>query len=168
MPSSENRLTRTLFLRSLGRRFSFIHFPYKFLCISRVRKSMPFNVNHIHLKSSDPKATADWFVEAFNVEIKTDNVRPVGDRFITTMTEGGLAINISSERTDEKLGPADADPHYGLEHFGFDTDDMDADIARLQVLGAELKEGPINNGGGVTIAFVAAPGDIRIELIHRQ
>jgi hypothetical protein len=35
-------------------------------------------------------------------------------------------------------------------------------------LGAELKEGPINNGGGVSIAFVAAPGDIRIELIHRQ
>jgi len=55
---------------------------------------MPFNVNHIHLKSSDPKKTADWFVEAFNVEIKSDNVRPVGDRFITTMTEGGLAINI--------------------------------------------------------------------------
>ena len=92
---------------------------------------MPFNVNHIHLKSSDPKKTADWFVEAFNVEIVSDNVRPVGDRFIVTKSEGGLAINISSERTDEKLGPADANPHYGLEHFGFDTDDMDADIARL-------------------------------------
>ncbi len=85
---------------------------------------MPFNVNHIHLKSTDPKKTADWFVEAFNVQITSDSVRPVGDRFIMTMTEGGLAINISSERTDEKLGPADADPHYGLEHFGFDTDDM--------------------------------------------
>jgi len=128
---------------------------------------MPFNVNHIHLKSSDPKKAADWFVEAFNVKITSDNVRPVGDRFITTMTEGGLAINISSERTGETLGPADADPHYGLEHFGFDTDDMDADIARLEGLGAVLKEGPINNGGGVTIAFIAAPGDIRIELIHR-
>jgi lactoylglutathione lyase len=120
---------------------------------------MPFNVNHIHLKSSDPKKTADWFVEAFKVEIVSDNVRPVGDRFIVTKSEGGLAINISSERTDEKLGPADANPHYGLEHFGFDTDDMDADIARLVGLGAELKEGPINNGGGVSIAFVAAPGD---------
>ena len=129
---------------------------------------MPFNLNHIHLKSSDPKKTADWFVEAFNVKITSDNVRPVGDRFIATMTEGGLAINISSERTDEVLGPADADPHYGLEHFGFDTDDMDADIARLVGLGAVLKEGPIDNGGGVTIAFVAAPGDIRIELIHRE
>ena len=129
---------------------------------------MPFNVNHIHLKSIDPKKTADWFVEAFNVQITSDSVRPVGDRFITTMTEGGLTINISSERTDEKLGPADADPHYGLEHFGFDTDDMNGDIARLESMGAVLKEGPINNVGGVTIAFIAAPGDIRIELIHRE
>lgn len=128
---------------------------------------MPFNVNHIHLKSSDPKKTADWFVEAFNMVITADDVRPVGDRFIKTMTEGGLAINISSERTNEVLGPADADPHYGLEHFGFDSDDMDADIARLVALGAEHKEGPIDNGGGISIAFISAPGDIRIELIHK-
>lgn len=128
---------------------------------------MPFNVNHIHIKSSDPKKTADWFVKAFNVVIVSDAARPVGDRFITTRTEGGLAINISSERSGETLGPADADPHYGLEHFGFDTDDMAADLERLQGLGAVLKEGPIDNGGGVTIAFIAAPGDIRIELIHR-
>ncbi len=127
---------------------------------------MPFNVNHIHLKSSDPKKTADWFVEAFNVEIIGDDVRPGGDRFISTMTEGGLILRISSERTGETLGPADADPHYGLEHFGFDTDDMDADIARLEGLGAVLKEGPIQNPGGPTIAFIAAPGDIRIELIQ--
>jgi lactoylglutathione lyase len=129
---------------------------------------MPFNVDHIHLKSSDPKKTADWFVEAFNVEIMSDTVRSFGDRFIKTKTEGGLTINISSERAGETLGPADANPHYGLEHFGFDTDDMGADIARLVGLGAELKEGPINNGGGVTIAFIAAPGDIRIELLQRE
>ena len=129
---------------------------------------MPSIVNHIHLKSSDPKATADWFVEAFNVEIVSDDVRPVGDRFIKTVTEGGLTINISSERKGETLGPADADPHYGLEHFGFDTDDMDSDLKRLPGLGAELKEGPITNAGGGAIAFIAAPGGIRIELIKQS
>ena len=128
---------------------------------------MPFNVNHIHLKSSDPKKTAAWFVEAFNVEITSERVRPTGDLFITTMTEGGLAINISAEKDGEVLGPADADSHYGLEHFGFDTDDMDADLERLVGLGAVLKEAPSNQGRGVTIGFIAAPGDIRIELIHR-
>ena len=91
---------------------------------------MPYNVNHIHLKSKDPKITAEWFVKAFNVKIISETVRPVGDTFIITQTEGGLAINISSERTNEKLGPADDDAHYGLEHFGFDTDDIEGDIER--------------------------------------
>ena len=45
---------------------------------------------------------------------------------------------------------------------------MDADLERLQQLGAKLKEGPIDNGGGVTIAFISVPGDIRIELIQRK
>ncbi|MDP6665842.1 MAG: VOC family protein [Dehalococcoidia bacterium] len=128
---------------------------------------MPFNVNHIHLKSSDPKTMADWFVEAFNVEIVSDTVRAEGNRFIATKSEGGLTINISSERTGEVLGPSDADVHYGLEHFGFDTDDMGADIKRLEGLGAELKEGPIEGPTNV-IAFIAVPGGIRIELIQQK
>jgi hypothetical protein len=44
---------------------------------------------------------------------------------------------------------------------------MDADIERLVGLGAVLKEAPSDQGGGVIIGFIAAPGDIRIELIHR-
>ena len=36
---------------------------------------MSYNVNHIHLKSEDPKSTADWFVKAFNVEIISDTVQ---------------------------------------------------------------------------------------------
>ena len=45
---------------------------------------MPYNVNHIHLKSKDPKITAEWFVKAFNVKIISETVRPVGDTFIIT------------------------------------------------------------------------------------
>ena len=128
---------------------------------------MPYLVNHIHLKSEDPRATADWFVKAFNVEIMSDVTRDVGDRFVVTKTEGGLAINISGARTGETLGPADANPHLGLEHFGFDTADMDADIKRLVDLGAELKEAPRETAPGTKIAFIAAPGGTRIELIQR-
>ena len=127
---------------------------------------MPYNVNHIHLKSKDPKVTAEWFVKAFNVKIISETVRPVGDTFIITQTEGGLAINISSERPNEKLGPADDDAHYGLEHFGFDTDDIEADIDRLVSLGAVHKEGPLPQPDGRKIGFIGAPGGIRIELIQ--
>lgn len=128
---------------------------------------MPYLVNHIHLKSKDPAETAQWFAKAFNIEIISDTVRDFGDRFIITRTEGGLAINISSERTGETLGPADANVHYGLEHFGFDTDDIEKDFARLEAIGAEIKEGPISLPDGRKIGFIAAPGDIRIELIQQ-
>ena len=128
---------------------------------------MPYLVNHIHLKSTDPKETADWFVKAFNVEIMSDTVRDFGDRFIVTQTEGGLAINISNERTGETLSAGDANPHFGLEHFGFDTDDIEADFERLAGLGAEIKEGPIALPDGRKIGFIAAPGDIRVELIQQ-
>ena len=128
---------------------------------------MPFIVNHIHIKSKDPGATAEWLSKAFNVEIIDDSVRSFGDRFIITRTEGGLAINISSERTGETLGPADDDAHYGLEHFGFDTDDIEADFARLKGMGAVIKEGPIDLDDGRRIGFIGTPGGVRIELIQK-
>ena len=55
---------------------------------------MPYNINHIHLKSEDPKSTADWFVKAFNVEIISDTVRHFGDRFIVTKSENDITINM--------------------------------------------------------------------------
>ena len=128
---------------------------------------MPFRINHIHLKSPDPEKTADWYVRAFNFEIVSDTVRPVGDRFIRCKSEdGGMAVNISGARTGETLGPGDANPHHGLEHFGFDTVDIAADIERLEKLGAKLMEGPMEQPGGVQIAFMKAPDDVRIELIQ--
>ena len=127
---------------------------------------MPYIVNHIHLKSEDPKLTADWFVKAFNVEIISDRVRTFGDRFIETKAECGMRIFISGTRDGEELNSADDDPHYGLEYFVFDTDDIDADIKRLVNMGAVHKEGPITVPSGMKIGYISAPGGIRIELIE--
>jgi catechol 2,3-dioxygenase-like lactoylglutathione lyase family enzyme len=128
---------------------------------------MPFRINHIHLKASDPKQTADWYVSAFNFKIVSDEVRSFGDRFIRCQSEdGGMAVNISGARSGETLGPGDANPHEGLEHFGLDTADMDADIARLKKMGAVKMEGPIQMPNGGKIAFIKAPDNVRLELIQ--
>jgi len=127
-------------------------------------------VNHVHLKSEDPGKTADWFVKAFGIEIRADDLREAGgDRFLRCYDGNGFNINISGQRDKlgEKLGAASAEPRFGLEHFGFDVDDMDSELERLTGLGAELKEGPIDAGGGLKIAFISVPGPIRIELIQR-
>ena len=129
---------------------------------------MPYRINHIHLKAPDPRRTAEWYATAFNFKIVGDETRVFGDRFVRCVSEdGGLAVNISGARTGERLGPGDASAHFGLEHFGFDSDDLEADIRRLETLGARLLEGPIQVPKGPRIAFLQGPDDTRLELIQR-
>ncbi len=127
---------------------------------------MAYEFNHVHLKAPDPEKTANWYVKAFNFTIVSDTVRPVGDRFLRCRTPDGVAVNISGARTKEQMGGGDATVHWGLEHFGLNVDDMDAEIERLEALGAELMEGPIDTGTGLRIAFIKAPDDVRIELLE--
>ena len=126
-----------------------------------------YKVNHIHIKSKDPEKDANWFVNAFNFEIISDEVRSVGDRFIMCKSEDGFRVNISGERTNEKLGLSDPDPHFGLEHFGLDSKNLENDISRLESMGASLQEGPIEMPG-IRIAFLKTPGDVRVELIEKE
>ncbi|MCH7786890.1 MAG: VOC family protein [Chloroflexi bacterium] len=127
---------------------------------------MAYEFNHVHLKSPDPEKTANWYVKAFNFKIISDTVRPVGDRFVRCETSDGIVVNISSARTNEQMGNGDATAHWGLEHFGINVDDMDAEIKRLEGLGAELIEGPMDAASGMRIAFIKAPDDVRIELLQ--
>ena len=127
---------------------------------------MSFAINHIHIKSNDPSKTAEWWAQAFNFEIVRDFEREAGDRFVVTRSENGITVNISSARPGETLGPGDAGVHEGLEHFGLDSENLEADIERLEGLGAQLLEGPIDMGA-VRICFLRAPDDVRIELIQQ-
>src|SRR6266853_952041 len=86
--------------------------------LSRKDTAMPYRINHIHLKASDPRKTADWYVKAFAFKIVSEN--------------------------------------------------LEADIKRLEGLGAKLLEGPIEIPGGPRICFVQAPDDVRLELIQRS
>jgi catechol 2,3-dioxygenase-like lactoylglutathione lyase family enzyme len=129
--------------------------------------AMGYSLNHVHLKAPDPKETADWYVKAFNFKILRDEVRGSGDRFIRCQTEDGVIFNISAARTGEQMGGGDATPHFGLEHFGVDTDDLEGDLKRLAEMGAPLVEGPRTNpGNGNTVAFIQAPDNVRIELVQ--
>ena len=130
---------------------------------------MAYRINHIHLKAPDPRKTAEWYAKAFGLKILSDEVRVFGDRFVRCQSEdGGMAVNISGARTGETLGPGDASAHHGLEHFGVDSESLEADITRLEGLGARLLEGPIEIPKGPRIAFMCAPDDVRVELIERR
>jgi len=130
---------------------------------------MAFRINHIHLKAPDPRKTAEWYVQAFHFKIMNDETRVFGDRFVRCQSEdGGMNVNISGARAGETLGAGDFTPHHGLEHFGFDSENLERDIARLEGLGARLLEGPIQNPNGSRIAFLRAPDDVRVELVEAR
>jgi catechol 2,3-dioxygenase-like lactoylglutathione lyase family enzyme len=127
---------------------------------------MTFSLHHIHIKSNDPRATVDWWVKAFGLKVLGDEVRIYGDRFIRcTTVDGKTALTISGPRTGETLGPGDAKPHLGLEHIGLASSDIEADLKHLTSLGAVLQEGPMTTPAGLTVAFLACPGDVRVELV---
>lgn len=128
---------------------------------------MPFRINHLHIKSTDPRKTAEWYVKAFAFEIISDETRVFGDRFVRCKSgDGGMLISFSNTRTGETLAAAHGGARFGLEHFAIESDDIDADIARLKQLGAKYQEGPIDAPGGVRFAFVEAPDGARIELLQ--
>src|SRR6266542_1592312 len=123
MPPQANRVrvTSLIFMRGMMR-----HSATN--CHLRGGPAVGYRINHIHLKASDPRKTADWYVKAFDFTIVSDTTRVFGDRFIRCQSaDGGIAVNISGARTGETLGAGDASTHHGLEHYGFDSADLEMD-----------------------------------------
>ena len=82
-----------------------------------------------------------------------------------------LAINwliffIARAHADAPDGPAA--PYVGLDHFGLRVENMDEAVAQLKERGAEFSTEPRDLRPGLKIAFVRAPGNIRIELLERS
>ena len=127
---------------------------------------MAYEFNHVHLKAPDPEKTANWYVKVFGFRIVTDAVREFGDRFLRCESSDGTVFNISGARTNESMGDGDANAHWGIEHFGINVDDIDTEIERLKGHGAELMEGPIQVAGGLKIAFIKGPDNVRIEILQ--
>ena len=127
---------------------------------------MAYEFNHLHIKAPDPEKTVSWYVKAFGFRIVDDTGRDTGARFIRCQTADGTRVNISSAGTNEPMGKGDASTHWGLEHFGLNVDDLDAEIERLKGLDAELVDGPRVGLGGQRVAFIKVPGDVRIELMQ--
>jgi catechol 2,3-dioxygenase-like lactoylglutathione lyase family enzyme len=110
--------------------------------------------HHVTLRVADPDATLRWFVSAFG-----------GAR-----TKMGGRDAIRYERMFIAVTKGDAAPSQGraLDHLGFGPRDMNADAAALKAQGVKFTGEPSSmpNQYGHRIAYVEAPGGIRIELVE--
>ena len=127
---------------------------------------MPPRINHIHIKAIDPPKAVEWWTNAFGFKVLSDETRPFGDRFIRCADASGFVVVFSNARTGETLAAGNAAAHFGLEHLAIEVDDIEAEIARLEKLGAKRQEGPLLAHNGVRFAFLSAPDDVRLELVQ--
>ena len=121
-------------------------------------------LNHIHLRSTDPKTAADWYVEMLGATIVRETEGPAG--VSVSLDIGGTRVNVAPQAPDQNLPRGSAEVHLGLEHFGLQTDDLEALLARLQTKGLEILEPLRALPTGMKIVFVLAPDDVRIELMQ--
>ena len=124
-----------------------------------------FRVNHIHLKAPDPKKTAQWYVDVFGAKVLGEGTG-LGGSSSVRLDIDGTRINVTSAPAGETLPDGTAASHYGLEHFGFDTDDIEAAMAHVQAHGAEVLLPITQMATGSRISYIKGPDNVRIELVQ--
>ena len=123
-----------------------------------------FNWEHIHLRSADPAATAEWYKDKLGAEIVRS---PQADGSVRIdLNLAGQKVFIAKAQPG-KAADAPASPYFGLDHFGLTVDDIQAAVAALKAKGVHFTMEITTNRPGVQIAFLTAPENVSIELIQR-
>ena len=123
-----------------------------------------FNWEHIHLRSPDPVATAEWYKDKLGAEVVRS---PQADGSVRIdLNLAGQKVFIAKAQPG-KAADAPSSPYLGLDHFGLTVDDIDAAVAALKAKGVHFTMDVTINRPGVRIAFLTAPENVSIELIQR-
>ena len=117
---------------------------------------MAFALNHVHVKTRDPKQTAQFYVDNLGATL----VGEIGTRGYRVNLHG-LTLNITTIVDTQRR-----EQHYGVEHIAVDTDDYTSTLDRLRANGVRiLEELPPNNGRRV--CFLEAPDGAQVEVIEK-
>lgn len=123
-----------------------------------------FHWEHVHLRSQDPDATAQWYHDMLGAEV-VRTPQPDGSTRID-LNLGGQKIFIAKAMPG-KAAEAPSSPYLGLDHFGLLVGDLPAAVAELKAKGVAFTMEPMQIRPGTQIAFLTAPENVSIELLQR-
>lgn len=127
---------------------------------------MKYTQNHLHLRSEDPDVAAKFYCDNMGAIITAE--RPLSTtKSIQLSLNGQLLMSISGRAEGEDPVLGSTEPRYGLDHFGFEVDDMDAAVAKMKANGVHFICEPWTMPSGSTVAFVEAPDHVSVEIIKR-
>ena len=129
---------------------------------------MGYPINHVHIRSTEPRESADWYSKHFGARVLEEvEIRP-GYRTIRMAVEGGTRLYISPPGQGESLPRGTSATHLGLDHFGFDVPDLDAELERLESHGVPIRLPATVLADGMKVALIEAPDDVVIELVEAR
>ena len=130
---------------------------------------MAYAINHVHIRSSDPHASASWYEKHFGAKILSAREVMPGTITVSMELDGPVRLNISSQLAGSPPERAEAELNrLGLEHFGFNTEDLEADLERLKAAGVRIVLPLTEVTGGTHLAYIEGPDDVLIELVQRR
>ena len=115
---------------------------------------MSFQLNHLHMKTEDPKKTAQFYVDNLGATILSE----IADRGYR-LDLHGLTINLTTIIADQ-----DRKQLLGMEHNALNTDDVAGTVEKLTADGAVVLEDRENNGR--RICFLEGPDGVQLEIIQ--
>jgi len=121
--------------------------------------------DHIHLRSKDPEATAQWYERMLGAEVvrTMQQGKPRID-----LQLGGAKVFIAQVADGDGVNPPPVTPYQGLDHFGLTVSGIDAICAELKSKGVEFTREPTTVRPGTRVAFLRAPEGVSIELLDRN
>ena len=128
---------------------------------------MPYAINHVHIRSADPHASAAWYEKHFEAKIVSEREVMPGTITIGMEVGGPTRLNVSSKPVGSSDVRSAAELNrLGLEHFGFHVEDLAADLTRLENDGIRVVLPLTEVTGGTKLAYIEGPDDVLIELVQ--
>ncbi len=119
---------------------------------------------HIHLKAENVDVTSAWYQQVLDAElVATRRFRGSVEHELDLQ---GTTLVIHGQLERELPLPKSVQPRFGLDHFGFEVQELDALAAMLDARGVIFVERPNLAAPGVRLAVIEAPDGVRIEFIE--
>jgi catechol 2,3-dioxygenase-like lactoylglutathione lyase family enzyme len=118
---------------------------------------MALSLNHVHLKTTDPQKTAQFYIDTLGAT-KVEDIGDIGVR----LDLHGLTLNVTNHIEGQTRVQK-----YGIEHIAIDADDIQGLIDSLKANGAKiLEETSITDDRRVV--FFEGPDGVQLEFIERK
>jgi len=118
---------------------------------------MTLKLNHLHLKTKDPEATAKFYVDTLDAKVVTRAASGT-----IRLDLHGLSLNVSGFLQDQRR-----EQKYGMEHIAIDTDELDAVVEKLKAQGINILE-ETTVSGGRRVCFFEVPDGVQLECIEMK